>query len=127
MTSESRAAGSADLNGITIAFDEAGEGPEAVLLVHGHPFDRSMWRPQAAAIGSAGWRVLVPDLRGYGGSTVVPGETRMDVFAADLMALLDHCGIARAVVAGLSMGGQIAMECARLHPERVSGLVLAAT
>lgn len=117
----------ADLNGITIVFDEAGGGPDAVLLVHGHPFDRSMWRPQLTAVASAGWRVLAPDLRGYGASTVVPGETRMDVFAADLMALLDHRAIGRAVVAGLSMGGQIAMECARLYPRRVSGLVLAAT
>lgn len=117
----------ADLDGITIAFDEAGAGPRTVLLVHGHPFDRSMWRPQLEAVASAGWRVLAPDLRGYGESTVVPGETRLEVFATDLMALLDGRGIDRAVVAGLSMGGQIAMECARLHPERVSGLVLAAT
>lgn len=127
MTADTSAAGTADLNGITIAFDEAGTAPEAVLLVHGHPFDRSMWHQQMAALASAGWRVLAPDLRGYGASTIVPGETRMDVFAADLMALLDHRGIARAVVAGLSMGGQIAMECVRLYPERVSGLVLAAT
>lgn len=116
-----------DLDGVTIAFDEVGDGPGTVLFVHGHPFDRSMWRPQLAALASAGWRVLAPDLRGYGRSTVVAGETRMEVFAADLIGLLDHRGIDRAVVAGLSMGGQIAMECARLHPARVSGLVLAAT
>lgn len=101
MTTEIRPSGT-DLNGIRLAFDEAGEGPEAVLLVHGHPFDRSMWAPQVPAIASAGWRVLAPDLRGYGATTVVPGETRMDVFAADLMALLDHRGIARAVVLGSS-------------------------
>jgi pimeloyl-ACP methyl ester carboxylesterase len=127
MTTDTGSACTVDLDGITIAYDEAGDGPHTVLLVHGHPFDRSMWRPQLPALASAGWRVLASDLRGYGRSTVVPGETPMEVFAADLMGLLDHRGIDRAVVAGLSMGGQIAMECARRYPARVSGLVLAAT
>jgi pimeloyl-ACP methyl ester carboxylesterase len=127
MTTDTCSARTVDLDGISIAFDEAGDGPGTVLFVHGHPFDRSMWRPQLAALASAGWRVLAPDLRGYGRSAVVPGVTPMEAFAADLMGLLDRRGIDRAVVAGLSMGGQIAMECARLYPARVSALVLAAT
>ncbi|MGE0866875.1 MAG: alpha/beta fold hydrolase [Vicinamibacterales bacterium] len=115
------------LNAITIDYDDHGAGGAAVLLVHGHPFNRSMWSPQVAALAAAGWRVIVPDLRGYGGTAVVPGMTTLDVFARDLVALLDHLRIDQVVAAGLSMGGQIVMELARLYPHRLRGVVLAAT
>ena len=110
-----------------IAYDDAGSGP-TVLFVHGHPFNRSMWLPQVEGLRGRA-RVITFDLRGYGDSPVAtPGEpVTLDVFAADAVALLDELGIARATVVGLSMGGQIAMEIARAFPERVAGLVLAAT
>jgi len=91
----------ASVNGITIGYDEIGEGSNVLLLVHGHPFNRSMWRPQLDAVRKAGWRVLTPDLRGYGETTVVPGKTLFDVFAADLAALLNHLDIGDVVIAGL--------------------------
>jgi pimeloyl-ACP methyl ester carboxylesterase len=116
-----------EVNGITVAYEDAGSGGDVLVLVHGHPFNRSMWRPQVDALSRAGWRVIAPDLRGYGETTVVEGMTTLDVFANDLAGLLDVLGIERVVVAGLSMGGQIAMEFARLHPSRLRGLVLAAT
>ncbi|MER6268077.1 alpha/beta hydrolase [Streptomyces sp900105755] len=98
-----------------------------LLLVHGHPFDRTMWHPQQTAF-AATRRVVAPDLRGYGTSPVTPGRTPLSRFAADLAELLDTLGVRTCVVAGLSMGGQIAMECYdRLGPERVRGLVLADT
>src|SRR5687768_3063336 len=100
----------ASINGITIGFDLVGDAADTVLFLHGHPFDRSMWLPQHDAVRSSGWRALVPDLRGYGETTVVPGKTTFDVFADDLTALLDHLGIDSVAVVGLSMGGQIAME-----------------
>lgn len=115
------------INGITVAYDDLGTGDDVLVLVHGHPFDRSMWRAQAALAANAGWRVIVPDLRGYGETTVVPGTTTLDAFAADIAALLDHLGIARAVIGGLSMGGQIVMAFCRSYPRRVRGLLLAAT
>lgn len=111
----------------TLHFDDLGTGDDAILLVHGHPFDRSMWRPQADALRESGWRVVLPDLRGYGASTVTPGKVTLDVFADDLAALLDHLALSRVVIGGLSMGGQIVMEFCRRHPARVHGLVLAAT
>lgn len=117
---------SASIGDITIGYDDTGQG-DALVLVHGHPFDRSMWRPQAQHVAAAGWRVVVPDLRGYGETTVVPGATTLDVFAGDVMGLLDHLGIDRFVLGGLSMGGQIAMEIVRLRPERIRGLLLADT
>ena len=118
---------STSVNGITIGFEEMGDGDNALLLVHGHPFNRSMWDPQLGPISDAGRRVVAPDLRGYGESTVVPGKTPLDVFAADLAALLDHLDIADVVIGGLSMGGQIAMGFARQYPDRLRGLMLAAT
>ncbi|WP_373687272.1 alpha/beta fold hydrolase [Streptomyces lunaelactis] len=81
-----------------------------------------MWRPQIEHFGRAGWRVIAPDLRGYGESTVVPGKTTLETFVRDTAALLDHLGIDRFVLGGLSMGGQIVMEFYRLLPGRIRGL-----
>jgi pimeloyl-ACP methyl ester carboxylesterase len=118
-------------NGLTMAFDEAGrdgaDGERVLLLVHGHPFDRTMWQPQMAAAAAAGWRVVAPDLRGYGATDVTPGRVTLDMFADDLAALLDVLGIRTVVAGGLSMGGQIVMALADRYPNRLRGLVLAAT
>ncbi|BCL29453.1 alpha/beta fold hydrolase [Streptomyces aurantiacus] len=97
-----------------------------LVLIHGHPFDHTMWAPQVAAF-SPGRRVIVPDLRGYGASPVVPGITPLSVFAEDVAALLDDLRVPEFVLGGLSMGGQIVMECYRLFPGRVRGLLLADT
>jgi pimeloyl-ACP methyl ester carboxylesterase len=117
----------ASVNGITIAYDDVGSGTDALLFVHGHPFNRSMWRPQIEALRGSTWRVIAPDLRGYGESSVVPGKTTLDVFATDLAALLDHLNQDQVVLVGLSMGGQIVMEFCRQYSTRVRGVVLAAT
>ncbi|WP_221348444.1 alpha/beta fold hydrolase [Streptomyces beigongshangae] len=106
-------------------------GPRAstappLVLIHGHPFDRTMWAPQVAAF-SPDRRVVTPDLRGYGASPVVPGTTPFAVLVEDVAALLDDLRIPEFVLGGLSMGGQIAMEFHRLFPGRVRGLLLADT
>ena len=115
----------AHIRGADLAYDDHGSGP-AVLLVHGHPFDRTMWAPQVEAFAGR-YRLVVPDLRGYGESSVPDGITLLDEVALDLAHLLDAVGIDRAVVCGLSMGGQVAMEFARLFPNRLRGLVLCDT
>ncbi|MFC8954006.1 alpha/beta fold hydrolase [Streptomyces sp. NPDC057101] len=119
-------------------YEDRGTGP-ALLLVHGHPFDHTMWQPQIDRF-SRTHRVIAPDLRGYGATPLgthqaptrrpdatVPRSLGLDVFAEDLVALLDALEIDDCVLAGLSMGGQIAMELYRRHPGRVRGLVLADT
>ncbi|MFJ9244482.1 alpha/beta fold hydrolase [Streptomyces sp. NPDC101776] len=97
-----------------------------LVLIHGHPFDHTMWTPQIEAFSPAR-RVLAPDLRGYGRSPSTPAVTRFSDFAADLEALLDEAEVETFVLAGLSMGGQIAMDCHGRFPDRVRGLVLADT
>ncbi|MGW9042504.1 alpha/beta fold hydrolase [Streptomyces lydicus] len=118
--------GTAVFEEITIGYEDRGSG-EALVLVHGHPFNRSMWRPQIEHFARAGWRVIAPDLRGYGESSVVPGTTPLETFVRDIVALLDRLGIERFVLGGLSMGGQIVMEFHRLFPDRIRAVVLADT
>lgn len=118
----------AELDGITVAYDDLGTGLP-VVLVHGHPFNRSMWRPQAERFSREGYRVITADLRGYGETTMPPESTKtgLDVFAKDICRLADRLGLGRFVLGGLSMGGQIVMEFHRTYPERVAGLLLADT
>ncbi|WP_157592054.1 alpha/beta fold hydrolase [Solirubrobacter soli] len=103
-----------------LEFDEAGDGP-AVVLIHGHPFNRSMWAPQLHELPG---RVIAPDLRGYGDSPLTPGTVQMRELAADIWETLD---VERVAVVGMSMGGLIAMEMVHARPERVSALGLVAT
>jgi len=108
-----------------LAFDDLGNGP-AVVLVHGHPFNRSLWLPQHDALVEAGFRVVAPDLRGYGESPATAGVVTMNELAGDILRLLDALGIVDAAVVGLSMGGLVAMELATTT-DRVTALGLVAT
>ncbi|UGY94719.1 alpha/beta fold hydrolase [Streptomyces gobiensis] len=119
-------ASSASVNGIEIAYEDEGSG-EPLVLVHGHPFDRSLWAPQLEEFATAGYRVIVPDLRGYGHSGVLPGTMPWSLFAEDIAALLDHLGEPTATIGGVSMGGQITLEFYRLFPQRVRALILSDT
>jgi 3-oxoadipate enol-lactonase len=110
---------------VKLAYEEAGTGP-CVVFVHGHPFDRTLWEPQLAAL-SDGFRVLAPDLRGFGQSPVTPGSVTMREFAADIEGLLDDLGIQSAAVVGLSMGGLVTMEMAARRPDRYWAIGLIAT
>jgi pimeloyl-ACP methyl ester carboxylesterase len=113
------------VDAVELAYDEAGTGP-VVVLIHGHPFNRSMWAPQLAAL-AGGYHVIVPDLRGYGDSPVTPGTVPMSQLAADVARLLDGLGVARAAPVGLSMGGLVTMELAIADPARWWALGLVAT
>lgn len=108
-----------------LAYDAAGTGP-CVVLVHGHPFDRSLWQPQVSALTDR-FRVVAPDLRGFGESPVTPGVVTISDHADDVEELLAGLGVDQAAVVGLSMGGLVAMELVTRNPERWWALGLVAT
>ncbi len=116
------------VNEVELSYTDAGEGHPAVLLIHGHPFNRSMWQPQLDFLKRR-YRVIVPDLRGYGQSSLPAGcrVTRLETFATDNLALMDHLGIRKFVLGGLSMGGQIVLEMYRQAGDRIEALLLADT
>jgi 3-oxoadipate enol-lactonase len=108
-----------------IAFDDQGTGPVVVLL-HAFPVDSTMWRDQIGMLADR-FRVIAPDLPGFGGSAVSAGLT-VDSVADVVAELLDHLGVnERVVVGGLSMGGYATLAFARLYPQRVRALILADT
>ncbi|GAA4218731.1 alpha/beta fold hydrolase [Streptosporangium album] len=103
----------------------AGEGLPVVLL-HAFPLSSAMWLAQRESLGAV-CKVITPDLRGFGGSVLAEDEPSLDVMADDVVRLLDHEGVDRAVVGGLSMGGYVTMALCRRHPDRVLGVILADT
>ena len=107
-----------------LSFSEQGRGP-ALVLLHAYPLDRSMWQAQMDLF-SRSYRVVTPDVFGFGGSQPPRSWTMSDMGDA-LLALLDHVQIEKCTLAGLSMGGYISIPFALAHPERVERLVLAHT
>jgi 3-oxoadipate enol-lactonase len=117
----------ATVNHVRLAYSDRGRAHDTtLLLVHGFPLDQRLWAAQISGLASE-TRVVTPDLRGHGKSAVPPGPYTMEQHADDLAALLEHLKIRRAIVAGLSMGGYIALAFWRRHAERVQALILADT
>jgi pimeloyl-ACP methyl ester carboxylesterase len=109
---------------VGLAFDDVGNG-EPVVLLHGYPFNRSLWREQVEVLKDSK-RVITPDLRGLGESPLTETAT-MEEMANDVAALLDSLGIEETIIGGLSMGGYVTLAFTRLFPHRVKGLILADT
>ncbi|MEN9509648.1 MAG: hypothetical protein RLZZ621_2211 [Gemmatimonadota bacterium] len=114
----------AQLRGFQIGYEDLGRGRPVVFL-HGFPHDRALWAAQRAALSSQ-VRCITPDGRGFGLSST-HGPHSVEQYADDVVALLDHLGLARAAVCGLSMGGYVAMALWRRHPSRVEALMLCDT
>jgi 3-oxoadipate enol-lactonase len=113
------------INGVQLHWREAGAG-DAVVYIHGFPFHSAMWNSQLGAV-APGWRFIAPDLRGFGESEAGKTLFTMDLFADDVVALLDYLHIDQAVICGLSMGGYVALSLINRYPNRVRALVLCAT
>jgi non-heme chloroperoxidase len=101
-------------------------GSPAVLLLHAFPLSGEMWEPQFACLEQAGYTVIAPHVYGVEGSPGKSGWSMAD-YADELASLLDRLECSEATVAGLSMGGYQAFEFYRLHPDKVSSLVLCDT
>ena len=107
-----------------IAYKDVGEGP-CVLLVHAFGFDADMWEPQVEHMTSAGYRIIAPDVRGFGES---PGPSEDHTFQEtvdDVAGVLEDADVDHAVVGGLSMGAAVAVALTVAYPNRVDGLLIA--
>ena len=97
-----------------------------VVLIHGYPFDHTLWYGVIAAMGT-GVRVIAPDLPGFGRTPVLESEPSMDVYADYILEQLVRNNAESAFIAGMSMGGYVALAFAERYPERVAGLGLIST
>lgn len=103
-----------------LTYDEQGTGCPVVLL-HGFPLCRAMWRPQISALATAGCRVICPDLPGFGDSPPAPEPVSMATYADAVIDLLDQLGIEQAVIGGMSMGGYVLLDLLERYPDRLLG------
>jgi 3-oxoadipate enol-lactonase len=115
------------INGIKVHYLDLGN-PDAlpVVLIHGMTFDHRSWNPQIKLLNEK-YRVIAYDMRGHGKTDVGDGQYTYKMFASDVIALLDHLKIDKAVLCGLSMGGAVAIRAFEMYPERVKALVLCDT
>jgi pimeloyl-ACP methyl ester carboxylesterase len=111
------------INGTTMAYEDHGAGP-AVLLLHGFPFDRSIWKTQIQPLTRAGYRVIAPDLRGFGQGTTSSGNYSLDVLSDDVVGLLNYLGIGRAAMVGVSLGAHVLNTLLKRYPQRVAATVV---
>ena len=115
-----------DANGLTFMVDEAGEGPDVALLLHGFPESRLSWRHQIEPLAARGWHVLAPDMRGYGESSR-PTEQRayrIDNLVADAAALFDAVGARRRLLLAHDWGAVVAWFFAIRKTRPLDGLVI---
>ncbi len=114
-----------DIDGVGIDYEVTGQGRPVVLL-HGFPDTGRLWRHQVPALAEAGFKVIVPDLRGYGASDK-PGDVAaygLPFLAADVLGVLADAGIERAHVVGHDWGAALAWGLGALAPDRVDHLVV---
>ena len=114
------------VGGINLTYEDRGAGLP-LLFIHGYPLSRRIWEPQLEGLADEA-RLIAPDLRGHGDSDAMTGPYSMDLLADDCHDLLEALGVtAPVVLCGLSMGGYVTFAFYRKYPERVAGLILAAT
>ncbi len=100
-----------EINGIRLAYDRRGKGTPLVLL-HGYPLDHRLWDDVVPLLEDQ-FDLILPDLRGFGGSSTVDAFYTMEDIASDIAGLLDFLGIQKTAIAGHSMGGYVALAFAQ--------------
>jgi 3-oxoadipate enol-lactonase len=111
--------------GLQLSYEEVGTGRPLVLL-HGISNFGLSWAPQLGLLTSLGWRVVFPDFAGHGRSAPVTAPTTSHELATDVVALLDHLRLDRAVVCGLSLGGMVTQQLLVDYAARIAGAIVAA-
>lgn len=115
-----------EVDDFSVSYFDDGISTVPIVFIHGFPFDKTSWNNQVEFF-SKSFRVIACDIRGFGQSTPGNQEASIDLYADDLIHLLDALKIQKAIVCGLSMGGYIAINAINKHPERFEALVLANT
>ncbi len=113
-------------NGLTFTVDEAGTGDDVAILLHGFPESRFSWRHQIPLLAALGWRVIAPDLRGYGGSDRPPlkRDYHIDHLVEDVAALFDGAGARRRLLVGHDWGAMVAWVFAMDKRLPLDGLII---
>jgi pimeloyl-ACP methyl ester carboxylesterase len=112
-----------ELHGDRVAYRDVGDGPEALLLIHGMAGSSETWRAVIPQL-SQKYRVVAPDLLGHGQSAKPRGDYSLGAFAVWLRDLLDELGISTATIIGQSLGGGVAMQFVYQHPDYCQRLIL---
>jgi 3-oxoadipate enol-lactonase len=115
-----------NINNLTVAYDDFGVGETPIIFLHGFPFDKSTWKPQMDFFKQT-HRVIAYDIRGFGKSDAGSIEPTIQLFADDLIALMDALKIEKAIVCGLSMGGYILLDAVQRYQNRFAALILSDT
>ena len=115
-----------EANGLTFTIDECGEGDNVALCLHGFPESRFSWRFQMPLLAKLGWRVVAPDLRGYGGSSKPAGKAayRLPHLLDDVSALYDALGAKKRLLVAHDWGALIAWAFAIEQRRDLDGLVI---
>ena len=114
--------GSVQVGSAKIAYRVQGHGP-AMMLVHGYPLSGELFAKNRAAL-SRRYTVVTPDLRGFGNSTTPDTKGGVALYAKDMLAVMDHLHVRRAIIGGMSMGGPVVLEMYREAPQRFRGMIL---
>lgn len=109
-------------DGVEIAYETAGNGEPALVFIHGGFADRTFWRHQMEAFQGK-HRVVALDLAGHGTSGRNRQHWGVDAFGEDVRAVVEKLDLHRVVVIGNSLGGPVALEAARIMPDRVIGVI----
>jgi 3-oxoadipate enol-lactonase len=116
-----------EVNGINVGyFDEGPANGIPIIFIHGFPFSKEMWKEQVNALSDT-HRVIAYDVRGHGDSERGAAQFSIAQFADDLFFFMDALKIEKAILAGLSMGGYIALNAIQQQPQRIARLILCDT
>jgi 3-oxoadipate enol-lactonase len=115
------------INDLSVSYNDEGKaGDPVIIFIHGFPFNKSMWDKQMEVLKET-YRVIAYDVRGHGNSDAGTEDFSIDLFATDLLYLMDALKIDKAMLCGLSMGGYIALNAFENYPDRFDALILSDT